>query len=37
MKPLATEPVYVQTPAPVVPPPGTRPVIFMGWGPRVVS
>ncbi len=30
-----TVPTTFQAPAPTLPPPGTKPAIFMGWGPRV--
>jgi hypothetical protein len=33
----AIVPVYVPVPAPVIPPRGSRPGIFMGWGPKVYS
>lgn len=30
----AIVPSRVPVPAPTLPPPGSRPAIFMGWGPR---
>jgi len=30
-----TVPTTVPAPAPTLPPPGTKPAIFLGWGPRV--
>jgi hypothetical protein len=30
-----TIPTCLPAPAPTLPPPGTKPAIFMGWGPRV--
>jgi hypothetical protein len=30
-----TVPTTLPAPAPTLPPPGTKPAIFMGWGPRV--